>query len=123
MDIALWAVQIVLGLTFAGSGLAKSVMSKQRMIATGQTGVTPFPLPVIRVVTLLEVAGAVAILLPWWTGIAPVLTPVAAVCFVALMVGAAGSHWSLGEYAQVFAVNAVLAAMAVFVAVGRFPAV
>jgi len=57
--------------------------------------------------------------LPGLTDIAPVLTPVAAVGLVALMVGAAITHARRGESTMII-VNVVLAALAAFVAWGRF---
>ncbi len=119
MNVALWIGQLVLVVTFLVSGSLKLVMSKERMIETRQTGVKPFPLPVIRVIATCELLGVLGIVLPWLTGIAPVLTPVAAVGMVGLMIGAAVSHGSLKEYPQV-ALNLSLLAIAAFVAVGRF---
>jgi uncharacterized membrane protein YphA (DoxX/SURF4 family) len=119
VNIALWTAQIVLAATFLSSGIAKSTMSKDRMIETGQTGVAPYPLPFIRLIAALELVGAVGLVLPQATAIAPILTPVAAVGFIAIMLGAAGSHWSLHEYKQVFGVNLVLILLCVFVALGR----
>jgi uncharacterized membrane protein YphA (DoxX/SURF4 family) len=119
MAVALWAVQGLLALVFLGSGLAKSTMSKERMIATGQTGVAPFPLPVIRLTAAAELLAAAGLVLPGLLGVAEVLTPLAAVGLMLVMVGAAVSHASLREYPQVGA-NAVLFGLALFVAVGRF---
>lgn len=119
MNLVLWIGQSLLALVFLGSGAAKSVMTKDRMIATGQTGVRPFPLPAIRIVAALELLGAVGLIAPWASGILPVLTPAAALGFVLLMVGAGISHASLGEYRQVVGVNAVLAVVAGLVAYGR----
>lgn len=119
MAVALWVVQGLLALVFLGSGLAKSTMSKERMIATGQTGVAPFPLPVIRLTAVAELLAAAGLVLPGLLGAAEVLTPLAAVGLMLVMVGAAVSHASLREYPQVGA-NAVLFGLALFVAVGRF---
>lgn len=119
MNLALQVAQCLLAVVFLGSGTAKSIQSKDRMIATGQTGVAPFPLPVIRVVAACEIAGAVGVLLPWALDVAPVLTPIAAVGLAVVMVGAAASHASLKEYKQVLGVNLVLFLLCVFVAVGR----
>lgn len=119
MDAAAWVLQVILALTFLASGVVKSVMSKPRMIATGQTGVAPFPLPVIRVVAALEVLGAIGLVAPEAFGVATILTPAAAIGLSIVMIGAAASHWSLKEYKQVFGVNLVLLAMLVFVAVVR----
>jgi uncharacterized membrane protein YphA (DoxX/SURF4 family) len=120
MNIALWCAQVLLAAVFLASGSTKSVMSKQRMIASGQTGVAPFPLPVIRLTAACEVLAAIGLIAPWWTGIAPVLTPLAAVGLSIVMVGAGLSHASLREYKQVFGVNLVLLLVCLFVAVGRF---
>lgn len=120
MNVALWVVQGILAAVFIGSGAAKSIQSKERMIATGQTGVAPFSLPVIRGVAAGEILGAAGLILPWLLGISRVLTPLAALGLCAVMVGAAISHASLKEYKQVFGVNVVLLALALFVVLGRF---
>lgn len=118
MNVALWIVQGLLAAVFLASGSAKLTMSKERMIATGQTGVAPFPLPVIRVVALCEILGAIAVVLPEALGIASVLTPIAAAGFVGLMIGAALSHRSLHEYPQVV-LNIGLLGLSIFVLIGR----
>jgi uncharacterized membrane protein YphA (DoxX/SURF4 family) len=120
MNIALWVGQGILAAAFISSGTMKSIQSKDRMIATGQTGVAPFPLPFLRVVAACEVLAAIGLILPWALGIGRVLTPLAAVGLAVIMVGAAFSHAGLKEYKQVFGVNLVLFALCVFVAVGRF---
>ena len=119
MNAALWAVQIFLAAVFASSGIAKLTMSKPRMIATGQTGVAPFPLPVIRFTAACEVLAAAGLILPGLLHVAPLLTPLAAVGLMVVMAGAAISHRSLHEYPQV-GLNALLFLLALFVAVGRF---
>ncbi len=120
MNIALWIAQGLLAAVFGASGYAKSTQTKEKMIATGQTGVAPFSLPAIRVVAALELAAAVGLILPWATGIAPVLTPLAAVGLAVVMVGAAISHWSLREFKQVFAINSVVLLGCLLVAAARF---
>lgn len=120
MNIALWITQGLLAAVFLASGSMKSTQSKERMIATGQTGVAPFPLRAIRVVAVLELLAAVGLVAPRLTGTAPVLTPLAAVGLTAVMAGAAVSHWSLREYKQVFGINLVILLACLFVALGRF---
>ncbi|HEY5223413.1 MAG TPA: DoxX family protein [Microbacteriaceae bacterium] len=119
MNIALWIAQGLLAATFLWSGIAKSTMAKERLIATGQTGVAPFPLLFIRVIAALELVGAIGLILPQATGIVPILTPLAAVGLAVIMCGAAVSHWSLHEYKQVFAVNLLLFLVCLFVVLGR----
>lgn len=119
MNVVLWICQVLLAAVFLGSGAAKSVMSKDRMMATGQTGVAPFPLGVIRLVAACELLAVLGVVLPKLTGIVPVLTPLAAVGLAVVMVGAALSHGSRREFPQV-ALNLTLLAVCVFVAVGRW---
>lgn len=119
MYIALWVAQGVLAAVCLSSGIAKSTMAKQRMIATGQTGVAPFPVPFIRVIAALELCAAVGLVVPQATSVVPILTPLAAIGFAIIMLGASFSHASLGEYKQVFGVNFVLFLLCLFVAVGR----
>jgi uncharacterized membrane protein YphA (DoxX/SURF4 family) len=118
MNVALWVGQIVLALVFAASGSAKLLQSKERLIATGQTGVAPFPVPVIRLTATCELLAAAGLLLPGLTSIASVLTPLAAIGLCVVMVGAAISHASLHEPRNV-AVNLVIIAVALGIAVGR----
>ena len=65
------------------------------------------------------VLAAIGLVLPAALGVVPVLSAVAAVGVVLLMLGAAATHARRGETANI-AVNVVLAAIAVFVAIERF---
>ena len=95
MDIALWATQILLAGLFLGSGVVKGTWAKERLIATGQTGVAPFPLPIIRITAASEILAAIGLIAPTLTGIVPALTPAAAAGLVLVMIGALISHTTL----------------------------
>ena len=115
---ALWASQLALAVVFGASGTAKIAMSRQRLLATGQTGVAMFPMPVVRFTAAMEILAALGLVAPRLTGIAVILTPLAAAGLCAVMVGAAWAHTRLHEPRNV-AINTVLFALAAFVAVGR----
>jgi uncharacterized membrane protein len=129
MDVALWIVQGLLAVLFALTGAAKTGWSKERMLASGQSGVAPFPVPVLRLTGVSELLGALGLLLPQATGIAPVLTPVAAAGLGVVMLGAMASHASLlradraagrgSAEARNIAGNVLVLALCVFVLVGR----
>ncbi|HEY0640228.1 MAG TPA: DoxX family protein [Pseudonocardiaceae bacterium] len=119
MNVVLWICQGVLAVVFAGSGAVKATRSKERLIESGQTGVAPLPLPAIRLVAVAELLAAVGLVLPWLLDVARVLTPLAAVGLAIVMVGAAVIHGSRREPRAVV-VNAVLLALCVVVAAGRF---
>lgn len=118
MNTITWIMTAVLAVVFTFSGIAKSTMSRDRLIATGQTGIAPFPMPVVRMTATAELAGAVGLIAPWLTGTAKVFTPMAAIGLGIVMCGAQISHASLREPKSV-AINLALLIPCAFVAAGR----
>ncbi len=118
MNLALWICQFLLAAVFLLSGAAKISMSRQRLLATGQTGIAPFPLPVVRLTAACELLAAVGLIAPRASGVLPVLTPAAAIGLGVIMIGAMISHATLREPRSV-AVNVLILAVCCFVAVGR----
>jgi hypothetical protein len=118
MNAALWSAQIVLAAIFALSGTLKLTFSRERLLATGQTGVAMFPMPVVRFTAASEILAAAGLIAPGLTGIALILTPLAAGGLCVVMVGAAWAHTRLHERRAV-AVNIVLLLVAAFVVLCR----
>ncbi|MFD5270330.1 DoxX family protein [Streptomyces sp. NPDC058335] len=121
MNVALWAVAALLALVFLGAGAMKLTRSKEQLLASGptMTWAEDFSPGLIKTIGLLEVLGAIGLLLPAAVDIAPVFVPLAATGLALVMVGAAITHGRRGEYQSII-VNVVLLAMTVFVAWGRF---
>lgn len=119
IEIITWIASGLLALTFAASGVAKATLSRQRLLDTGQSGIAPFPMPVVRLTAVCELAAAVGLFVPWLTGVAQVLTPLAALGLCVVMSGAAISHASLREPRQV-GVNVGMLWACAFVAAVRF---
>jgi hypothetical protein len=119
MNIALWASTVLVSLVFVFSGVVKSLLPRERLIASGQTGISPFPMPLVRVVAVCELVGVFGLFGPWLSHDARVLTPLAAVGLGGVMYGAAVSHASLREPKQTAAVIGILVVCA-FIAAGRF---
>lgn len=119
MNVTLWVGQIVLAIVFAVSGALKSTQSIERMVETGQTAAKIVPLPFMRTAGISELFAVAGLILPWATGVAPVLTPVAATGLGVIMILAATVHSRLREPRNVAANMAILAVCA-FVSVGRF---
>ncbi|MDG0794086.1 DoxX family protein [Cohnella ginsengisoli] len=69
-------------------------------------------------VGVLELVGALGLILPEATGIAPALTPIAAFALAAVVLSGALFHLFRQEYREI-GINVVFLALAVFVAVGR----
>lgn len=116
MDIFLWILQILLAAAFLGSAVVKNTVAKDDLKAR-MPYVEDFSQGQIRAIGLIEGVAAIGLVLPWATGIAPILTPLAAVGLVITMVVAALVHRRRGES---IAFNLVLAALALIVAIGRF---
>ena len=119
MDLALWISASVLSAVFAGSGLMKQFVPKDKLVTAGQGWAQDFSPTSIRLIGLAEILGAIGLVLPAALHIAPILVPLAAIGLVLVMVGAAIVHARRNEPMNV-AVNLVLIALAVFVAWGRF---
>jgi hypothetical protein len=76
------------------------------------------PMARVRLIGVLEIAGAIGIVVPWAMGILTPLTPLAACGLAALQVGAIWTHMSRGEREQLW-LNVLLLVAAVVVAIGR----
>ena len=121
MNTAIWIVQIVLAVAFAGSGISKLLQPYEKLAAQ-MAYVNDFSPGAIRAIGTLEVLGAIGVVLPAWTGILPWLTPLAAGGLAVNMGGAISTHLRRKENPMIV-VNLVLLALAAFVVYGRLVAV
>ncbi|MEV6714419.1 DoxX family protein [Lentzea sp. NPDC051208] len=120
MNVAVWIVSGVLAALYLMAGFTKLVKTKQDLLAEPRMSwAEDFTSGQVKGIGAVEVAGALGLVLPWLTGVAPILTPIAALGLALVQVGAAITHIRRGESATV-PINLVLCALAVFVAVVRF---
>lgn len=92
MQIAYW---IVAGLLAAGmllAGTMKTVRSKEQLKQAGMGWTDTWSAQMIKAIGVSEILGAIGLVLPMLTGIAPVLSPIAAICLAITMVGAVVVH-------------------------------
>jgi uncharacterized membrane protein YphA (DoxX/SURF4 family) len=120
MDIALWVAQIALALAFFGAGFTHATRRDQA--SNRQIWMLDVPKPMLTTIGVLEIVGAIALIVPWATGIVPWLTPLAALAFVVLMVCAAVFHLRRSGEAPNAIFNVVLGLIAAVVAWGRIDA-
>ena len=118
MNTALWVIQIVLAVFFAGAGLAKLTQPREKLMARMEWA-EDFTDGQVKAIGAVELLGAIGLVLPAATGILTWLTPLAAAGLAVTMVLAALVHVRRNELAFV-PVNLVLAALAAFVAWQRF---
>ncbi len=118
MDVALWIAQGLLAAAFLSAGIVKLTRPRE-MLAERMGWVEDFSGGHIKIIGALEVLGALGLILPGMTGIAPLLVPIAASGLAVDQIGAAVVHARRGESNYILA-NLILMALALFVAWGRF---
>lgn len=118
MNTVVWIVQILLALAFGMVGIMKLTQPKEKL-AQQMKWVENFSPNTVKAIGVVEILGALGLVLPALTGILPILTALAGVGLALTMIGAALTHLRLKEYPNIV-VNAVLLALAAFVAYGRF---
>lgn len=100
MRPVLWTLQTVLAALFLAIGSTKVLQTTEEAIAS-QPEFADFPGWLITVIGVVEIAGALGLLLPSLTRILPILTPVAAVGLALTMTFAALFHLVRGEYGDI----------------------
>ena len=107
-NVALWTLQVVIAVIYAFSAFGKLTAEAQNVAGFEAMGLG---MPGMYIIGALELAGAIAMFVP-------VLTGLAATCFVALMIGAVIMTWMIGGGALV-AIPATVLVVAAVVAWGR----
>ncbi len=119
MNSLLWILSILLAAIYVVTGASKIVAPRSRLLAVpGMGWVAETPMPRVRLIGLLEVAGAIGVIVPWASGVLPAMTPAAAWGLAAVQAGAIWTHVTRGEREHLW-LNVVLLGAAVIVAVGR----
>ncbi|MFB6722900.1 DoxX family protein [Kribbella sp. NPDC056345] len=118
MNLFLWILQAILAAMFATAGVLKSTQPKDKL-EPKLPWTADFSAGTVRLIGGVELAGALGLILPAATGVAPILTPLAATGLAIVMVLAAATHARRKEPPAI-AFNAVLLVVAVVVAWGRF---
>ena len=84
-------VQIALAAAFVLAGVTKATQPKEKL-QPKLPWVEDFSAGTVRLIGVAELLGCLGLVLPAVTGIAPVLTPIAATCLAVVMVLAAATH-------------------------------
>ncbi|MGO3884665.1 MAG: DoxX family protein [Mycetocola sp.] len=92
MLIALWILNGVLALLMLAAGGMKTVRPRSALINSGMAWAEDFSAGAVKLIGIAEVLGAIGLILPVATGIAPVLTPIAAAALTVIMAGAVVVH-------------------------------
>ncbi|MEU5182274.1 DoxX family protein [Streptomyces longwoodensis] len=96
MKLAYWTLAGLLALFYLYGGALKLLRTREELQPM-MAWVDRTPLPALRSLGAVEVLGALGLVLPPLTGVAPGLALAAAVGFVLLQIGATGVHLSRGD--------------------------
>lgn len=119
MNVVLWTIASLLAVAFLGAGAMKITTPREKL-AEKMHWVTTASDGQVKAVGLVEVLGAIGLVLPALVDIAPILVPIAATGLVLTMVGAVIVHVKQGEGVAAAAPAIVLGLLAAVVAWGRF---
>jgi hypothetical protein len=120
VNIALWAVQGLLAFVYLAAGGLKIVRPREQLVASGRLDwMKDNSDATVKAIGAVEILGALGLILPEATGIARILTPIAAVGLVVVQIGALRVHLTRNER-QPLPINVILLLLAAFVAIGRF---
>ena len=109
MTIAYWIFAALLAVFYLYAGGKKVVQSKEQLQPM-MAWVDRTPMWGVRAIGAVEILGAIGLILPPLTGIAPGLALVAAIGFVVLQILATAVHLARGD--KQIAINAVLIVVA-----------
>lgn len=118
MNTAFWILQGLLAAMFMMAGMMKLAKSKEELKPKMGDWVDAVSTAGFKTIGLLEVLGAVGIIVPMAIDVFPILTPVAAIGLALMMVGAIGLHIQRKEYDSIKK-NLPLLLLALVVAAGR----
>ena len=119
MNLTLWIGAGLLAAVALVGGVSKLFTPKEKLAAMRGGEWTAHAAPAfITGLGAIELLAALGLILPAALHLAPVMVPVTALCWVALMIGAMITHGRLGQVGLV-AVNLCYLALAVFIAWGR----
>ncbi|MFG2004345.1 DoxX family protein [Spirillospora sp. NPDC048911] len=106
MDVAYWIIAALLAAFYLYAGGKKAIQSQEQLLPM-MGWVDRVPMPLVRLIGVLEVLGAAGLILPPLTGIAPWLAIAAAIGLVLIQVGGIAVHLSRGE-ARLIGLNIAL---------------
>ena len=119
MNVMLLIVTGLLALAFLAAGTMKLATPREKLLQS-MPWVADVTATQVRAIGLVELLGAVGLVLPALTGIATVLVPVAATGLAVTMAVAAVVHVRRHDPRSALTAPVVLGVLALVVAVGRF---
>jgi uncharacterized membrane protein YphA (DoxX/SURF4 family) len=119
MNIVLWIIQILLALLFLVAGVPKLIFSLDELMKNAPPGAIRFPELFMKFIGVVEVLGALGLVLPGLFRRRQELTPLAALGLLIIMIGAVVVSIMGGDVSAA-TVPFVVGLLCAFVAYGRW---
>ena len=119
MNILLWIIQILLALLFLFAGGTKLVLSAETMASMASPNHVVLPMWFVRFIGVVEVLGALGLVLPGLFRRHQHLTPLAAIGLTIIMIGAVVVT-TMGDGFAMAITPLVVGLLCAFVAYGRW---
>ncbi len=117
MKILVWIIQVLVAFVFFGAGLMKLFTPYAELLADPNTAwAGDFSATQIIIISLLEVLGALGLIIPMFVTKLRVLVPIAAIGLALTMVGALITHLGRDES---ITINIILFALAAYIVWSR----
>ncbi|MCW4352032.1 DoxX family protein [Hoyosella sp. YIM 151337] len=121
MDLVLWIPAAILAAAFLMSGVTKTSTPYEKYVTKRGSGwATEFSPGSVRAIGIVEILGAIGLVLPQATGLYPILTPVAAIGLALLLILAMIVLRRRRELDTYLPLTGTLLILCAAVAVGRF---
>ena len=118
-NLLLWIAQVLLALAFLSVGYGHSLGYEAWSVRPGMTWMAAVGRDRMRVLALLELLGAIGLVLPAATRVLPPLTPATAACLAVLMALAVVFHVRRPGERPNIVLNLILGVIAALIVYGR----
>jgi uncharacterized membrane protein YphA (DoxX/SURF4 family) len=118
MNITIWILQGIMAALFLMAGLMKAIQPKSVLKEKIGTWIDDFPTTVLKGIGVLEILGAIGLILPMLIHKFEFLTPLAAAGLALTMLGAIMIHLKRKEKKEVF-INLIILALLISVFISR----
>ncbi len=119
MNIALWSIQIILGIKLITVSYTHGLRQSQSTMQEAIQKMGKFSQPFLFIISICTFIGTIGLILPGVLGSSTWITPVTAVILSIMLLFSIFFHIKCREKPKIF-VSVILLALAIFVAYGRW---
>lgn len=113
MEIVIWILKVLTAAVFAVTGISKLIFPKEKLLEMGLNGLVDLRSVEIKIAAILELLGAIGLILPSLLNVYPFMSGISALCLGLTMIVAG---WINKKQNHSVAVNIIILVICIFVA-------